>query len=412
MSTTEDGRAIALEASAIALTAAVVTLTTLAHSPRPAGGIVAVAAAHVAVAALAWALHGRAHVRLIARLWIPMLLLLGASAWCTDGHGSSVGPLYVLVFAWLGLRSPARDLAAAAPIAAATYAGGLLAADAPAHVVGSTLVLVPTAVVVCLLIATRVRAQRRLREELEARDRWRAALMATLAHDVRSPLTTVAGTLELLGDDDAVPTRYRRLIEAAQRQTSRILRLANGLLDVERVQHGRLKLDLATQPLEPIARQVAELTDPERVHVDVDPAVLAHVDPHRLEQVLHNLANNALRHGRPPVVISATMQADGTRITVEDQGAGVPEADVPLLFDRFSSSDHSPQSVGLGLWIVHTLVRAHRGTIRYEAAAHGGARFVIELPAAGQRPTQHLDSRVGVLTDVDLDVDGAASSGS
>jgi signal transduction histidine kinase len=69
---------------------------------------------------------------------------------------------------------------------------------------------------------------------------------------------------------------------------------------------------------------------------------------------------------------------------VEDHGTGVPEADVPLLFDRFTSSDRSPNSVGLGLWIVHTLVHAHGGTIRYEAAGHGGARFVIELPAAGR----------------------------
>jgi signal transduction histidine kinase len=309
--------------------------------------------------------------------------------------------LYVLVLAWLGMRSPARDLAAAVPVAAATYAGGLLSADAPAHVVASTLVLVPTAVVVCLLIATMVRTQRRLREELEARDRWRAALMATLAHDVRSPLTTVAGTLELLGDDASVPARYRRLIEGAQRQTSRILRLATGLLDVERVQHGRLNLDLATQPLRPVADEVAHLTDPERVRVDVGPTVLAHVDRHRLEQVLHNLTNNALRHGRPPVVISASTRSDGTRIAVEDQGTGVPEAEVPLLFDRFSSSDHSPQSVGLGLWIVRTLVHAHGGTIRYETATHGGARFVIDLPAATGRPAEDLDARLGALADVD-----------
>jgi signal transduction histidine kinase len=397
MSRTEDGRAVALEASAIALVAAVVTLTTLTHSARPAGAIVSVATAHVAVAALAWTLHGLAHATLIARLWTPMLVLLGASTWASDGHASAIGPLYVLVFAWLGMRRPERDLAFAVPIAAATYAGGLLAAAAPAHVVGSTLVLVPTAVAVCLLIATRVRIQRRLREELEARDRWRAALMATLAHDVRSPLSTVAGTLEVLGDDAAVPKRYHRLIDAAVRQTARILRLANGLLDVERVQHGRLKLDLATQLLAPIAQQVAQLTDPERVRVDIDPAVLAHVDPHRIEQVLYNLVNNALRHGRPPVVITATDEPSCTRIAVEDHGTGVPAEDVPRLFDRFSTSDHSPHSVGLGLWIVHTLVHAHGGTVRYENADHGGARFVIDLPATTQRSTNSPEAAMNGL---------------
>lgn len=317
----------------------------------------------------------------LIRLWLPMLLLLGGSTWVSDGHASAVGPLYVLVFGWLGLRCPPRDLIVATPVAALTYAGGLYAVDAPAHVVTSTLVLVPIAVVVCLLINAQVRAQRGLREELEARDRWRAALMATLAHDVRSPLSSVAGTLEILEDDPAVDDRYHRLIRGAARQTTRVLRLANGLLDVERVAHGRLALDLTSQPIAPIAEQVAELTDPDRVRVTIDSGLVAHFDCHRLEQVLYNLVNNALRHGKPPVVIAAGARPDGTELTVEDHGSGVPEHDVPSLFDRFTSSDHSPQSVGLGLWIVHTLVDAHAGTLRYEAATHGGARFVIHLPA-------------------------------
>ena len=214
-----------------------------------------------------------------------------------------------------------------------------------------------------------------------ARDRWRAALMATVAHDVRSPLSSVVGTLEILGDDPAIGDRHHRLIRGAVRQTTRTLRLAHSLLDVERVAHGRLVLDLASQPIAPFAERVAELTDPDRVRVTIDPELVSYVDGARLEQVLFNLVNNALRHGKPPVVIAAATHPEGTELTIEDHGCGVPEHDVPSLFDRFSSSDHSPQSVGLGLWIVHTLVDAHAGTVRYETAAHGGARFVIHLPA-------------------------------
>lgn len=377
---TRQGRVLPAEVSAIALVAAVVTLTFLAHSARPEAAIILTAAGHLGLAAAVWAVHGLVPTVVLIRLWLPMLLLLGGSTWVSSGHAAAVGPLYVLVFAWMGLRCPNRDLALAVPVAAVTYAGGLYVVDAPAHVITSVLVLLPVAVAVYLLIATRAREQRRLRAELEARDQWRAALMATLAHDVRSPLTNVAGVLEILEDDPVVTDRYDRLLQGASRQTTRIMRLATGLLDVERVSHGRLVLDLAPRPVAPIAEQVAALSDPERVRVAVDPGVVAHVDGNRLEQVLYNLVTNALRHGEPPVVIGATAEPGGTKLTVEDHGGGVPEDDVLRLFDRFTSSDRSSQSVGLGLWIVHTLVDAHGGTVRYEAAAHGGARFVIRVP--------------------------------
>jgi signal transduction histidine kinase len=265
----------------------------------------------------------------------------------------------------------------------------MVAVDARTRQLLSTLVLIPVATVVALLIAGYTREQRSLRRDLEVRERWRAALMATLAHDVRSPLSTVTGTIEILQDDPATDARYQPLLASAMRQSGRVLKLASGLLEMERVQHGQLVLDRRPVPVEQLAGQVAALTQPDDVQVDVEPGLLVDADPERLEQVLYNLVVNALRHGEPPVVITGRAGPDGVEIAVEDQGDGVPEEDLPFLFERFSTADRAPNSVGLGLWIVRTLVEAHGGTVRYER--RGGARFVVTLPLETETPSQGAD---------------------
>ncbi|GAB2444906.1 hypothetical protein GCM10027062_26680 [Nocardioides hungaricus] len=368
------------EAALISAVACAVTLLAFAEGGSPAtAAILAIAAAH-AVHAVVLAVVPPMPPRGVVAAGLVLFTLLGATAWVFDGYASGVGPLYVLVFAWIGLHARRRRLYVIVPWAVVTYAGALVLADARWRQVLSTLVLIPIATVVCLLIANRVRAQRRLRQEIEARERWRGALMATLAHDVRSPLSTVIGTLEILEDDTALDGRYQPLLAGATRQTRRVLSLATGLLEVERVEHGSLVLDRTDVCLAAVAANVAALTQPDAVRVDIAPDLVVRGDAERLEQVLFNLVNNALRHGRPPVVIGAVRTPEGVDVSVEDHGDGVPEADVPNLFDRFSTADRSPQSVGLGLWIVRTLVEAHGGEVWYDAP-RGGARFVVRLPA-------------------------------
>ncbi len=373
-------------AAVISAVACVVTLLAFVDGSAATVPILLVAGAHLVHGLVIWSRprdswYGVGGERQTVAAGTVMLVLLAATSWFFDGYASGVGPLYILVFVWFGLHCRARGLLVAVPVATIGYAGSLLLADAPMRRVLSVLVLVPIATLVALLIAEHVRVQRALRHDLELRERWRGALMATLAHDVRSPLSSVTGAIEILQDDEALDPVYRPLLASAMRQTRRVLQLAIGLLEVERVEHGRLLLDRTRVPVATLGGHVAELTQPDAVVVDVDPGLEVLVDAQRVEQVLYNLVNNALRHGRPPVVLSAREVGDGIEIAVEDQGAGVPEADVPFLFDRFSNADHSPHSVGLGLWIVRTLVTAHDGEVRYEAP-RGGARFVVVLPGA------------------------------
>lgn len=370
----------------ISAVACLVTLLAFLDSDMPSWQILTVAGAHVLHAVVLLLERTSTPMRLLVH-GLTMFTLLGATTLVFDGYASGVGPLYVLVFAWYGLHCPRQYLYLVVPWAAITYAGALVLADARWRIVASTLVLIPIATIVCLLISNRTYRQRRLREDLEVRERWRGALIATLAHDVRSPLSTVLGTLEILEDDPNLDPRYRPLIAGSVRQTQRVLKLATGLLEVERVEHGSLVLDRADVRLADVASTVALLTQPDAVRVEVAPDLVVRADAARLEQVLFNLANNALRHGRPPVVISGALAPDGVEVAVEDHGDGVPPDDVPYLFDRFSTADHSPHSVGLGLWIVRTLVHAHEGEVRYDAP-HGGARFVVTLPGSTTDPTQ------------------------
>lgn len=363
----------------VALIFAVLGVFTLTGLPASSvtAVIVGVAAAHMAMAVAAWWVP---RPRLsTAGLGLTAIVLLSLTTWALDGYGAGLGPLFVLVFAWLGLHQPWHVIRAAIPLAAAGYAAAMVAADAPARLVASTLVLIPIAATVALLIRRTVRQLRETQAALEAKDQWRAALMATVAHDVRSPLTSVMGALEILEDDPETVSRYRPILSSASRQTSRVLRLAMGILEVERVEQGKLHLVRRHIRVAEVADEVALLTESDQVVVDIPADFTVLADPERLEQVLYNLVKNALWHGKPPVVITASDRNGDSEIHVRDHGDGVPTADVGALFDTFSSSDQSPRSVGLGLWIVKLLVKSHGGTVRYEAA-DPGARFVVTLP--------------------------------
>jgi signal transduction histidine kinase len=113
----------------------------------------------------------------------------------------------------------------------------------------------------------------------------------------------------------------------------------------------------------------------------MDPALRVYADHERLEQVLVNLIANAVRHGRPPVHVTAEALGDTVRIAVRDHGPGVPPEHQGALFERFGGDSDHPDSVGLGMWIVRLLVEAHGGTVGYESAGPG-ARFIVSLPAA------------------------------
>jgi signal transduction histidine kinase len=354
----------------------------IASEPDRAGVLALIGAADLAVALFAWWLPWQRYPSWAALLLsVPAFGILALSTVAFGGMAAGTGPFLVLIYSWVGLNFPLWAVFGVGPLAVAAYVVPLLVTRQPPVVVASGIVLTPVAVGVAVLIATQVRHLREARERVSRVERWRSALTATLAHDLRSPLTAVQIVLESVRDDPEMPPERRKeLVGMALRQSDRMMRLATGLLDMERVDaQGTLRLDRAVVPVRAAVLGAVAVLNTTDVKVEVVPDLTVDADPQRLEQILVNLIANALRHGAPPVVVRGYVESGTARIEVGDHGPGVPEALVPRLFSRFGDVAGESSSAGLGLWIVDQLARAHGGTVHYEPG-HPGARLVVTLP--------------------------------
>jgi signal transduction histidine kinase len=377
-----DALRAARQAGLLFLISAVLTLIATASVPDRRDPLLLLAVIDLATAVVIFLLPWRRWpARSIAALALVAWSVIGGSTWAIGGIGSGAGSgaFFVLAFAWMGLHHSRRMILANAPVAASAYLVGLVLSDTARQSLTGTLLVIPFAVSIGLIIEGRVRRLKAAREVIEEEQRWRAALMATLAHDVRSPLATIQGVLEFIAEDDDLPAQLQPLVAAATRQTSRLSTLATNLLDLERVEGGKLNLDWQDLDVKELSQQIAELLGSTDVSVDVESGLTVRADPMRLQQMMVNLATNAQRHGQPPVVIGARSLAAGVEIFVRDHGAGVPLADRPLLFQRLNRTDANPESVGLGLWIVRLLAQAHGGDVVHRPA-HPGTEIVITLP--------------------------------
>ncbi len=218
--------------------------------------------------------------------------------------------------------------------------------------------------------------------DLRRVDELRAALVSTLAHDIRGPLGGIRGSIQTALRPELDADVRTELLEGAERQSARLVRLAMGLLDLARLEEGRLELDLQAVSLEEAVGRALSAADAQgRVEVRIDPALCATADPERLEQVLVNLLTNTLRHGAPPFVVAASRSNGWVELNLRDAGPGVPEDRVGSLFEPFRRGDKSG-SVGFGLWIVRMLTEAQGGRVSYEPTEPTGACFRVTLPAA------------------------------
>ena len=220
-------------------------------------------------------------------------------------------------------------------------------------------------------------------EEIQRIDKMRSGLVSMLGHDVRSPLTVIRGVVEtLLARGDAVgETDRRSLLESADRQARRLERLATDLLDLARLDQGRMELDTEVLDVKAMVEDALSYVDgaDNKIDVEVQEGLTMRADPRRFEQVVINLATNALTHGEPPIMISGTTVNGRASLEVSDRGPGVDESELAELFEPFSTERKSG-SVGYGLAIVKALVEAQDGTITYEKNPQGGALFRISLP--------------------------------
>jgi signal transduction histidine kinase len=224
----------------------------------------------------------------------------------------------------------------------------------------------------------------RVVEEALRLDQLKLNFVAVASHELRTPATAVFGALATLrahGPMLSAETR-RELEETLWEQANRLTRLIEQLLDLSRLDDRAIGLDPQPVALRAMLDDVARSTLPEgradQVTIDVDHELAAVVDRIAVERVISNLLVNAVRYGRPPVVVSAESGGRHLRIAVEDAGGGVPEELVPRLFERFERGLDGTGS-GLGLAIAKAYARAHGGDLVYEPRGRG-SRFELLLP--------------------------------
>ena len=235
------------------------------------------------------------------------------------------------------------------------------------------------------LVAARVALaieRARLHEEVRLLDALKANFVAIASHELRTPATAVYGvltTLERRGDE-LTPEVRDQLLRTGVEQGERLRRLLEELLDLSRLDSGAIKVDPKPLVVRTVLEQIARLAlapgTPVSFDVPVDLAAVA--DRLVLDRVVSNLLSNAARYGEPPFRVSAEQQDRHLRITVSDEGEGVPEELRSRLFERFAPGAEAGSS-GLGLAIARSYARAHGGDIVYDPLERG-ARFQLILP--------------------------------
>jgi PAS domain S-box-containing protein len=240
-------------------------------------------------------------------------------------------------------------------------------------------------------------AEARLKEALRARDEF----LSIASHELRTPLTSLKLQMQMTqrriargGPDAYSPEWVDRLVEQSNRQIDRLARLVDDMLDIARIQTGRLVIEPAPVDAVELVRDVLERLGPHLAEAGT-PASLAapealeaEWDRFRVEQVVTNLLTNAMRYGgHKPVVVTLQARDGHIRLSVRDQGLGVPKESQERIFNRFERaiSANDVSGLGLGLFISRQIVEAHGGRIWVESDGPGhGATFHVELPVRGR----------------------------
>src|SRR5262249_48026059 len=227
---------------------------------------------------------------------------------------------------------------------------------------------------------------------LRDQDARREALVATLSHELGTPLTSLSMALELLARADGqLPEDQRALVGAAREDVGRLQDVARRLLDLSRIRATNIALERQNVDLADLIEQALRIFIPQakekQIEIDAKlPGVSLTIlgDPTKLTWAISNLVSNALRYTPPggQVHVEATARTDAVLIAVRDTGPGIPPEQRERIFERFAqfAAGGDIGSAGLGLAIVRDIVQAHGGRIHLDSEVGHGSCFTLELP--------------------------------
>ncbi|WP_047985340.1 ATP-binding protein [Ornithinibacillus californiensis] len=227
-------------------------------------------------------------------------------------------------------------------------------------------------------------------------DKLRKDFIANVSHELRTPISMLQGYSEAIVDDIAESKEEKNeLAQIIYEESLRLSRLVNELLDMASMEAGHLTLNKEKVQITPyidrIYRKFKGIADENDIELVLSKDIQethAHFDPDRIEQVFTNLIDNAIRHTNENGFVKVTVHNDdrALSVSIEDSGSGIPEEDLPFVFERFYKADKSRtrnkhvKGTGLGLSIAKNIVKSHKGTITVKSKLNIGTTFNIVLP--------------------------------
>jgi PAS domain S-box-containing protein len=235
---------------------------------------------------------------------------------------------------------------------------------------------------------------------LQQSNRAKDEFLATLAHELRNPLAPLRTGLQILKRAGAAPQTVRRTLDTMDRQLTHMVRLIDDLLDISRINSGKIQLELGRASLRAALQTALELARPamdaagHALHVELaDPDVALHGDETRLAQAFGNLLNNAAKYTPPGGRVQLRQwREDGEAVVeIRDNGIGIPRPMLDRIFSLFTQVDGVPGKtvggLGIGLFLVRSLVQMHGGSVRADSPGPGqGCTFTVRLPCLPAAP--------------------------
>jgi len=228
-----------------------------------------------------------------------------------------------------------------------------------------------------------------MKHKLQQNETLRQELIAGISHDLRTPVTSINGYLSGMADGVIKPEDYPKYIGVIRQETQRLIRLTDEILQTAKIQSGSIELNLSRFPLFETADAAvsanASLAEGKgiRISVDIDRSLMVRADAQKIEQVIHNLINNAVKYSGSGclVTVTADREANAARICVADNGPGIDAESLPHIFDRYYRAvPREREGFGIGLAIVKTYVEAHGGWIEVDSEVGRGTRICFTLP--------------------------------
>ncbi|WP_344755817.1 HAMP domain-containing sensor histidine kinase [Gryllotalpicola koreensis] len=310
----------------------------------------------------------------------------------TGGSDSPFGVLLIIPTIWVASEPGAWN-----PLIAGV--GTCFALLLPEYLDGASVtlgdiardLLTPFVYIVAAIIINEI--ARRLREAGEERDRVKDEFLGLVSHELRNPLTSVLGYLELLRMTGAnLSDEQRGFVDVAERNARRLRHLVGDLLTTAQAGAGAFTLQKTKVELNDVVRQAVESAGPAAedagvtLGTDLAASVIISADPDRLGQACDNLISNAIKFTPEggTVTVSTELRGTDAALSVRDTGVGIPADEVAHLSERFfrASTAQAIPGVGLGLTVVRAIATAHGGRLEIESEQGAGTTFTLVLPAA------------------------------